>query len=272
MNFVVGAAAVWAAAAGGLYLLQDRLIFPRDATPAPVHPLPDGTRKLELRTTDGHAIHGYLHRRPSRNRDLLLVFSGNAWNAADCFTFTTQRLNDIDIAAFHYRGYHPSEGKPGQQALFDDALLIYDTLVKSLQPARVYTIGFSLGSGVAAWLASRRPVAGQILVTPFDSIEEIARRRYRVIPVSMLLRHPFRSIEHLRSVDIPTAVIAAGDDRVVPPERTRRLMTALRNIVMYETISDASHSGIYDMEIIDRLLANALAAISGRPLGNFAKP
>ena len=112
-------------------------------------------------------------------------------------------------------------------------------------------------------LPSQRPIAGQILVTPFDSIEAIARRRYRIVPVSVLLRHPFRSIDHLRDVDIPTAVIAAGQDTVVPPVRTETLVRSLRHLAMYKVVPDTSHSGIYDLDIITDLLHDALDAVEG---------
>ncbi|MCB2012324.1 MAG: alpha/beta fold hydrolase [Geminicoccaceae bacterium] len=263
MNIVLGGLAAWGLVAGGLYLFQDRLIFPRHATGEAEHPLPDGSEKLRLDTADGHVIHGHFIRARRPGRGLLLGFTGNAWNARDCFTFLARRIDDFDIAVFHYRGYAPSEGEPGQQALFEDAVLIHDTLVKGLSPHRVYTVGFSLGSGVAAWLASQRPIAGQILVTPFDSIEAIARRRYRIVPVSVLLRHPFRSIDHLRDVDIPTAVIAAGQDTVVPPVRTETLVRSLRHLAMYKVVPDTSHSGIYDLDIITDLLHDALDAVEG---------
>ncbi|MEZ5824730.1 MAG: alpha/beta hydrolase [Geminicoccaceae bacterium] len=267
MNVLIGGAAAYGLLVGGLYFMQEKLIFPRSAVGAPEHPLPDGSEKLELRTEDGQTIHGHLVRARGRSRGLLLGFTGNAWNASDCFTFLARRLHDVDIAVFHYRGYAPSEGEPAQDAFFADALRIHDTLVKGLAPERVFTVGFSLGSGVAAWLAAQRPIAGQILVTPFDSIEEIARRRYRVVPVSALLRHPFRSVDHLRDIDIPTAVIAVDDDKVVPPARTRALVRSLKRLTMYEIVPGTSHSGIYDLDIMDELLRNALDAVDSSVTG-----
>ena len=262
MNLLVGGAAVYGLFVGGLYLLQDKLIFPREAAAQAQYRLPVGSEPIEIRAEDGHRIHGNLLRAPGRSRGLVIAFSGNAWNAGDCFTFIANRLRDVDIAVFHYRGYAPSEGDPSEEALFADALQIHDTLVAGMKPEQVLTIGFSLGSGVAAYLASQRPIAGQILVTPFDSIEAVARARYKAVPVGMLLKHPFRSVDHLRDVDIPTAVIAAGNDRVVPPPRTRALVDSLRRLVMFETIPHGTHGGIYDLDIIDEMLRRALDAVT----------
>lgn len=268
MNLILGGAALYGIFVGGLYLLQDHMIFRRDIAAKGSYPLPPGNERLELRASNGDRLVGNLVRATGRSRGLVIGFSGNAWNADDCTTFMAHRLKDVDIAVFHYRGYAPSEGRPSEAALFEDALLIHDTLVQGLAPKRTYAFGFSLGSGVAAYLASQRPLAGQLLVTPFDSIEAVAASRYKVVPVRYLLKHPFRSTAHLDGKPVPTAVILASDDRIVPRERSERLIEALADPVMVETIPESTHGGIYDMEAIDVLLRAALDRLEARALQN----
>ncbi len=268
MNLIFGGAALYGIFVGGLYLLQDHMIFRRDIAAKSSYPLPPHNERLELRAANGDRLVGNLVRATGRSRGLVIAFSGNAWNADDCTTFLAHRLKDVDIVVFHYRGYAPSEGRPSEAALFEDALSIHDTMVKGLAPKRVYAFGFSLGSGVAAYLASRRPLAGQLLVTPFDSIEAVASSRYKVVPVRYLLKHPFRSTAHLQGKPVPTAVILASDDRIVPRERSERLIEALADPVMVETIPESTHGGIYDMEVIDVLLRTALDRLEARALQN----
>jgi len=258
VNLILGGLALYGVYVGALYFLQDSLVFRRDIAAKGSYPLPEGNERLKLRTADGETIVGNLVRARGRSRGLVIGFSGNAWNADDCTTFIAHRMSDVDIAVFHYRGYTPSTGKPSEAALFADAALIHDTLVQGMAPERVYAFGFSLGSGVAAWLAANRPLDGQLLVTPFDSIEAIAKSRYKGVPVRRLVKHPFRSIEHLRGKAIPTAVILASDDRIVPAERSRELIDSLVDPVLVETIADSTHGGIYDMAEIDVLLRRAL--------------
>jgi dienelactone hydrolase len=141
-----------------------------------------------------------------------------------------------------------------------------------MKPERVYSIGFSLGSGVSSYLARHRKIDGQILFTPFDSIESIARRRYMIIPVSKLLKHPFRSDDYLRELDVPTAVITAGTDRVVPKNHSDRLISALARPVMVKTVGGTTHGGIYDQEETTQLLHEAFdtierAAVEQSPAG-----
>jgi pimeloyl-ACP methyl ester carboxylesterase len=258
MNLLIGAVALYGMAVGGLYLLQDSMIFPRAAATRPIYPLPPGHERLTLTTATGERLEGVLVPARTQTRGLLLGFPGNAWNAEDCVTFLARRLPELDIAVFHYRGYEPSEGEPSEAALFADALLIHDRLQERLEPRRILAAGFSLGSGVAAYLAAHRTLDGLILVTPFDSIEAVAAARYPFVPIRPLLRHPFRSDHYLRNRDVPVAVIIASDDSVVPAARSRALVTALRRPVMVETIPGSTHGGIYDMPAVDQALLRAV--------------
>ncbi|HET6469488.1 MAG TPA: alpha/beta hydrolase [Geminicoccaceae bacterium] len=241
--------------------MQGGLIFPRNVAGLPSYPLPAHAERLELATPEGPRITGNLVRASGSSRGLLLGFGGNAWNGDDLTVFLSQRLQDVDIAVFHYRGYGPSEGEPSEAALYADALLVHDHLVRELAPERVLAVGFSLGTAVAAHLGAQRPLAGLILVTPFDSVEAIARASYFWVPVGALLKHRFRTDEHLRDRDLPVAVILASDDTVVPLERSRALIDLLRRPVSVETVPGSTHNGIYDLPAIDGALRRALDAL-----------
>lgn len=247
-------------AVGGLYLVQEGILFPRSIAERPHSSLPAFAERLELRSTEGKRLVGTLIPARGASRGLVLGFPGNAWNADDHVVFLSHRLPEFDIVVFHYRGYAPSEGEPGEAALFADALLIHDAAKAKLKPQRVLVAGFSLGSAVAAYLASRRPVDGLVLATPFDSIEAIAASRYAWAPVRSLLRHPFRSDDHLRGLEVPAAVIMAEDDRVVPRERSLALVRVLRRPVLVETLP-GSHNSIYETAAMDDALRRAVDAV-----------
>ena len=156
----------------------------------------------------------------THHTDLVIGFGGNAQDAERLGQDLAGRLPDAHVVVFHYRGFGLSSGKPSQEGLFADALKVYDTMVARLQPDRTFVVGVSLGSGVATFLSSQRPVAGMILVTPFDSVEAIAKANYFWVPVSLLMRDPFPSDSFMRDNTTPVAVIAVEGDRVVEPART----------------------------------------------------
>ncbi len=249
---------------GGLWFAQDRMIFPSHMVSPPDYPLPDDTERLELETDDGAKIVGNLVlARNGESQGLIIGFPGNAWQADDFTVFLSVRILDYDIAVFHYRGYQPSTGRPSQKALFSDALLIHDTLQSKIRPARTVTVGTSIGSGVAAFVAKQRQLDGIVLVTPFDSIAEIAKERFPWAPVRSLIRHPFPSAKYLDGLDIPSAVIIAGEDELVSEERSRALVDKLTNPVFEITVPGQTHAGIYHSEAIDHLLPKAVAALDG---------
>ena len=244
-----------------LWWTQERMIFPRAYVRPPAYPLPDGNRRVGLTTSDGVGLVGNHVRAPRPARALLLGFAGNAWNADDFTVFLAHRLDDVDIVVFHYRGYTPSEGEPGEAALVADAAAIYDQAVTLREPSRVIVAGFSIGSGAAAALACARPVDGLVLFTPFDSILAIARSRFPLLPAGLFLRHPFRSDLRLAGLDVPTAVVLASDDRIVPARRSSALLRTLRRPVLVETVPDSTHGGIYRMAEVDGALRRAVDAV-----------
>jgi pimeloyl-ACP methyl ester carboxylesterase len=95
----------------------------------------------------------------------------------------------------NYRGYGGSDGTPSETALLSDALFVFDYMLatEGIDPAHVVLMGRSLGSGVAVHVAAKRKVGGVILVTPFDSLVNVARAHYPIFPVGLMLKHRFDS-------------------------------------------------------------------------------
>ncbi|MGH6886809.1 MAG: hypothetical protein ACREGK_12130, partial [Geminicoccales bacterium] len=84
-----------------------------------------------------------------------------------------------------------------------------------------------------------------LLITPFDSVEAIAKESYFWVPVGLLLRHRFPSAAFMADNPTPAAVIAAGEDRVVKPRRTAALIARLENLVFQATLPGADHNTLY---------------------------
>ena len=229
-----------------MFEFQSHLIFPTHAVPS-AGALPEGAEKLSLQAGDGKKLVG-VHipaDEPSKDRTLILGFGGNAWNAQDVAEYLHELFPDEDVAAFHYRGYFPSEGSPSADALIADAPLVYDLVVERLAPKRIVAVGFSIGTGVAAQLAAVRKVDGLILVTPFDSLKAVAQSMYPWLPIGPFFEHDIDAAAPLERGDTPVAIIGAQRDEIVAPERTEALRTRVSNIVFDRTIPRAGHNDIY---------------------------
>jgi pimeloyl-ACP methyl ester carboxylesterase len=247
-----------------MFEFQSHLIFPTHAVP-PAGPLPPGAERLSLATPDGTTLAG-IHipaQEPSAERMLLLGFGGNAWNGQDVAEYLHQLFPDEDVVAFHYRGYAPSEGAPSAEALIADAPLVYDLAVERLKPRRVIAVGFSIGSGNAATLASERKVDGLILVTPFDSLKAVAQSMYPWLPIGPFFEHEIDAASAIEQTDVPVAIVAAERDEIVPLERTDALRQRVRNLVFDRTIAGAGHNDIYARSDFQDAMREALSRITG---------
>jgi len=144
----------------------------------------------------------------------LLYFGGNAEDASYNLPALSAAFPEHAVYLMNYRGYGGSSGKPTEAALFADALALFDKVGSDHR--HIIVVGRSLGSGVAVYLASQRPVARLVLVTPYDSIQEIAARQFRLFPVRWLLLDKFESWRYAPQITVPTLVVAAEYDEVIP--------------------------------------------------------
>lgn len=256
---VIGA---YLAVIAAMYLFQSWLLFPTGLAEAGRPELPAAAERLEVTTPDGAQLHGV--RIPAigdaAGGPAILGFGGNAWNGEAVALYLHGLFPGHDVVAFHYRGYSPSTGRPSAEALLADSLAIFDKLRQASPSGRVVAVGFSIGAGVAAYLARHRSVSGLILVTPFDSLEALARDHYWWAPVGLLLRHRMPTVDFVRDSPIPTAVIAAEHDRIVPAGRSAPLREAISNLVLARTI-DAGHNELYGHPAFAAAMREALTRI-----------
>lgn len=242
------------------FFFQTSLLFPVHLA-GPSGPLPPGAERIGVEMADGDTIHG-VHipprQRSGESRALILGFGGNAWNADHVAAYLNALYPDADVVAFHYRGYGPSGGRPSAEALLSDAPGLYDFVVGRLDPDRIVAIGFSIGGGVAAHLASRRPLDGLILVTPFDSLAAVAREHYAWLPIGLLLRHHMAPAKDLRQAATPVALIAGARDRIISPARTAALRDAVPSLMLDRTIASAGHNDIYDRPEFQQAMVEAM--------------
>jgi len=166
-----------------LYFSQRSLIyFPQKSS------MPPDTSVMRLKNDAGELV---VTQRHGTGKRALIYFGGNAENVDASLSVLEKAFPDEAIYLSHYRGYGGSSGTPSELGLQSDARLLFYTLQP--QYDHITVLGRSLGSGVATYLASVRPVSQLILVTPYNSILELAQQQFPLFPVSLLLQDKFES-------------------------------------------------------------------------------
>jgi pimeloyl-ACP methyl ester carboxylesterase len=214
-----------------VFLLQDQLIFFPQRSPP-------GAQSVFLDAADGTRLHARKIE-PAAGAPLVVYFGGNAEEVSWMLDEARRRAPGVGWLLVDYRGYGASEGSPSEKALVADALRWFDHLGAH---ERIYVFGRSLGSGVAVQLAAARPVAGVILVTPFDSLVDVGQRHYPFLPVRWMLRHPFDSAARAPGIAAPLLCLVAARDEIIPPAHARRLFDAWKGAKRWVELDGAGHN------------------------------
>lgn len=232
-----------------LYLAQDKLIFFTQPAHVGQMLLPPGyaSESVSFRSHDGLTLKGDLIRPASGPAPLVVYYGGNAEEISYLAQFA-DRYAGAALLLVNYRGYGGNPGVPGASALIEDGKHIVDQArqLANIRKDEVYLHGRSLGSGVAVAVASARPVRGVILTTAFDSLTAVAQSHYPVVPVSLLLRHKFDSVNAARTANIRSLHLMAGSDTIIPPRHARALFDAWSGEKTWREYSQAGHNDIQD--------------------------
>jgi fermentation-respiration switch protein FrsA (DUF1100 family) len=157
-----------------------------------------------------------------------------------------QALADLGLSVllFDYRGYGGNPGRPTEAGLARDVRAARDRLLAEtgLTPRQLLYFGESLGTGVVTELAAEYPPAGLLLRSPFVDLAAIARARFPLLPVSMLLRDRFPQAELIAGVHVPTTVVYGTADRLVPPAQSLALAAAAGGPVVVVAVHGADHN------------------------------
>lgn len=216
-----------------IWLFQRRLIyFPYGAAAGRASAVLPGAEDVSFTTEDGIRLAAWWVPAAGTPETTVIVFHGNAGSRAERAALGAGlAARGSSVLLLDYRGYGGNAGAPSETGLLRDARAAR-AWVESRPGARADRIvyfGESLGAAVAVALAVERPPAALVLRSPFTSLVDAARFHYPFLPVGMLLRESYPSLDRVRGLDCPLLVIAGTADAVVPFEQSRTLFGAVRS-------------------------------------------
>jgi fermentation-respiration switch protein FrsA (DUF1100 family) len=172
-----------------------------------------------LTAADGTKLHAWWIPK-DQAKVTFLAFHGNASNIANrAGTYEFLRHTPANVFALEYRGYGHSEGEPSEAGMYVDADAAYDYLVtaKEIDPKTIVSFGQSLGTAIAANLASRRQVGAVVLEAPFPSAPALARKMFWFLPgIEFLVHGQLDTTARLKDNKAPLLVVHCTQDPVIP--------------------------------------------------------
>ncbi|MDX9975223.1 MAG: alpha/beta hydrolase [FCB group bacterium] len=181
-------------------------------------------------------------------RGVVLFSHGNGGNM-DMWLEAVGPYRDLgfSVLLYDYGGYGNSTGKPSEQRCYNDVRAVWRWLTetKKISPARIVLLGRSLGSGVAAQLATEVKPGAVILESPFRSISHMARRKLPFIPTSLLLRHRFNTESKIPRITAPILFVHSLDDTLVPYAHGQYLYELANPPKKFLTLQQGGHDEAY---------------------------
>ena len=171
---------------------------------------------------------------PGSGELAFIIFSGNGGNMSQM----ADRL-----AAFHaagwsvltvdYPGYGQSEGRPSEEGTYRaaEAAWRYLTETKKFKPEKIVVYGFSLGGGVAAYLAEKYRPGALILDSTFTRLADVPTyyRAWSEKLFRLLMRGVYDTGARLARIDCPLIVLHCAGDAAVPYAMGRALFESYEN-------------------------------------------
>jgi fermentation-respiration switch protein FrsA (DUF1100 family) len=234
LSLVIMIASAYALLAGFLFFAQSYLVyFPQTGRDFIATPEQRGLayEPVVLQTKDGMTLHGWFVPAPAAMGVMgtVLFLHGNAGNISHRIDYLTMFHGlGYQTFIFDYRGYGQSSGTPSESGTYIDAEAAWNYLVeeKGIQPNRIALFGESLGGAIAAWLATRERPGLLVLASVFTSLPDMAEKIYSFLPVRLLSRFNYNTLEYLGSVTCPVLIAHSPQDEIVPLAHGKALYEA----------------------------------------------
>lgn len=199
-----------------LYFYQEKLIFIPEKLPKNfVFKFPQKFEELNIKAPDGKLLNGLLFK-AENSKGLIFYVHGNGGSLrtwGDVAKTYTEMHYDVFI--FDFRSYGKSEGEiTSEKQLFEDDQAVYNYFKTKYPENKMVILGYSIGTGLAAKLASDNNPKLLVLQAPYYNLADIVKKNFYIIP-TFILKYKFATNEYLKKCKAPVVIFHGTNDEVL---------------------------------------------------------
>ena len=247
MKVVVVPISIYVLICTALYFFQESIIFlPQKLDKNYSFEFSNPYQELFFKTADGTELNGLLFKADS-SKGLIFYLHGNAGSLAS-WGNVAKTYTDLNYDLFisDYRGYGKSDGKiSGEQQIFDDTQMLFDEMKKHYDESKIIVLGYSIGTGPAAKLASANHPRLLILQAPYYNLTDLMKKNFAIIP-AFILKYKFSTNEYLRQCKMPIAIFHGDNDEVIYYGSSLKLKAEFKPKDTLITLPGQTHNGMTD--------------------------
>ncbi len=198
-------------------------------------------------------LKGWFHKKNLTKNKTLVFFHGNAGSLENrIYKLNLIKDFDLNFLIIAYRGFSGNKGKPTEKGLYEDALSALKWLKNnhSIKDKDIIIYGESLGTSISIEVSQNKKYSGIILESPFTSMTDAAKHYYPYLPVSLLLKDKYDSIEKIKNINIPILVMHGKKDKIIPFEMGKKIFESANQPKFFYSPDNDDHMMNYDENLL----------------------
>ncbi len=220
------------------------------------YPFPFSEVNFEME--DGGTVNA-LHFKVPNSKGVVFYIKGNSRSIKGWGKFAKDFVGKgFDFFILDYRGFGKSRGKRTEEILFSDLQQVYKWLATEYEEEKIVLYGRSLGSGLAARIASWNTPGMLILDCPYYSFLYHIRRYAFILPLNWLLRYHIRTDRFIKKVQVPVFILHGSKDRLIPYRQSEMLHQLAPERIVLFPITGAGHNNLPEFPAYHDLLYDIL--------------
>lgn len=193
-------------------------------------------------------------------RGIVLYFHGNKKNISWYAKYTPYfTRHGYDVWMIDYPGFGKSTGAFTEENLYRGAALLYRFARTRFSADSILIYGKSMGTGIAAQLASRENCKHLVLETPYYDFPSVVKQYLPIYPIHRMIHYKIPTYRYLSLVRAPVTIFQGTRDRLVTYKNARRLIPFLKPGDEFITVEGGGHNNLFQFEKTFRKLDTLLS-------------